>query len=345
MMNMSHSFILSAAIRGKDLYLPYELDEKEANISDLKRVSFWHGVSRFFKTGSAAKQDIRVANVFLRTISSMQNNSVQDPLIIEAAKTYCEAHKKFKDLPFKRLRNFLYAHHCSELIGINIEDLVDDNGDAKNELLEFLRKNNLHRIIPEVNEEIKNSSILFNEEGKIFIRSVDGDSFLESKEQVKVILQNIKENDSGYKELNDLLNAYQRLEELENKLKRQSQAGNSKFTLFTMYVLNSLVPANRANFDLILKELKDSNEYPHLIEKYELDKNEHDRDLLIMYYFIEKNCDTAKKLFYDEMQRLEHSEDIPCEYRDAFERYPSHLKKEIEEQKIKILAMKEKLSE
>ncbi len=341
---MSNNVILEAVRSGKSVYLPTELDETKAGFSDLKRVTFWHGVSRFFKPKHASNQDERVARIFVKNISLMRGNNENMSLVLSAAKTYSVSHKKFTGSSFKRLSNLLYAHQCNELFNISIEHLVDDRGNVKSELLEFLRKNNLHHIIPEVNKEIRNTSVLFGRNKEIFVRSVEGTSFLNDMGKIQLILNNMKETDPGYEELHNLLEGYTRLEELKNELQRQSQVGNSQSSLFLTFVFRSLVPSNIEKFDDILILLKATNRHRHLINRYEQEPNEEDKKTLIMQYFTEEHSVEAKRLFDEYIEVFEHIEEVPDEYKDAFERLPRHLKLELERVERDLINIKESLS-
>lgn len=146
----------------------------------------WHHRIIRLLTLGLYNDDKKIAELLITHLHETQN-SKNSRSALEAASQFVKSTQKTNAV-FKRLENVLFAHRCKERLSIEIGDLINHNGSTKNKLLLIIKNNHLHNVIYKANTADKNTAILI-ENDQIFIRSKDGENFLNSPEHIRTILK------------------------------------------------------------------------------------------------------------------------------------------------------------
>ena len=176
----------------------------------IRKATLWERICRFVCVviwrRYYTEQDIRVAKVLTNSMlflaAALQRGFEtksyisQYQLAVKASDVFSAKHKKAMS-QFSNMDNVVFALKCRKRLHCNIWDLIDEEGNAKSELLSFLKANKLHNVISKVNDRDKQTSILYDGQ-KLYIRAKDGESFLNSTQNVDVILANMSKEHPDY---------------------------------------------------------------------------------------------------------------------------------------------------
>jgi hypothetical protein len=153
---------------------------------ELRRATWKDSLVRWLNWSQARRQDQEVAEWLIQHLQAAQKSETYSQTLDAIAK-YAKACQR-TDAVFKRLENTIFAHKCHlQLPSLGIEELIQPNGTPTQNLLLFLKRNQLHYVISKANSEHKATAILIN--GKeVYIRAKEGKSFLDTPEHIDLIL-------------------------------------------------------------------------------------------------------------------------------------------------------------
>jgi|GEM_PF-3164720 len=151
---------------------PLRLDEN----NNLKEATWLE--RNVFRFGKDAKKDVELALI------SKVFEEAHDPQAMKRAEKYGKMHS------FEKLENVAFAHRIAPLFKISVESLIDREGNLIGDSLPLLKRNHLHRIIPDV--DLKNTiTALIEKDDALYIRSEEGVSFLDSCEDISLLLRKL----------------------------------------------------------------------------------------------------------------------------------------------------------
>lgn len=158
---------------------------------------------RWINWSAASSQDQESAEWLIRYLNEAQGCDHYSKSVDAVAK-FVKACRR-SDGAFKRLENTVFAHKCrSQIPSLQVDELIDAQGHPLHALLAFLKSNSLHYVIGKVSPEHKETAILVKENQEIFIRSKNGEDFLNSSADVALILQKLPNDHADFPLLSEL---------------------------------------------------------------------------------------------------------------------------------------------
>lgn len=130
------------------------------------------------------------------TLLSLFQERGQDKKFLSETEKYGAKHGYF------RLSNTAFAKRISQIFSLSQDSLLDERGNAT-DALNILRKNHLHRIIPDVDPNNQNTAI-FCIDRSLYIRSEKGKRRLETAEDIALILSRLDETHPHFDMLREL---------------------------------------------------------------------------------------------------------------------------------------------
>lgn len=174
------------------------VDQKQ----ELRLATWGERQVRHFRWGLASRQDEAVAEQLIQQLAQAKGTANYKPTL-EAIAKFVKVCKQTGSA-FKRLENAVFAHKClSQIPSLRLNELIEEDGKPTNQLFAFLKNNSLHYVIAKANPEHKETAILIDEE-TIYVRAKEGKSFLDTAEQIQLILDRLPAHHVDISFLTDL---------------------------------------------------------------------------------------------------------------------------------------------
>lgn len=175
----------------------------------LLRTATWQEkMWRWIHWNGAKTQDKCTEN---HLIDILKNHSKDDQTIKAISKFLKGVNKTHHS--FKNLENHLFAIKCQfEIPSLQLQDLIDTMSQTPTALFQTLQVNHLHHVIPKANDLQKCTALIIIEKGA-FIRSPQGNSFLDTPEHINSLIDQLPKNHPDREKLLKLHQLIQRAEE------------------------------------------------------------------------------------------------------------------------------------